>query len=425
MTPPTKHTMKHHTILIAGVVALCTGLVLATGPGFARQSGTRTTTYAFKSTGYGTRVLGGQVPAGSQTSGFQVIGCTNRAGVSRENNVGQADVPGLGTASDIKTRVWTTDRKGVVASHSRHTIGHLDLASTGVGSLSLDSIRSTTRAYHDSSGFHATASTSLGGITLTPPTGPAQSFPAPAPGQPVDIPGLATIYAGRTHVRHDDSGALAEAVALRIDVIPTDTSVKVGHSRSELDSGLTYGVFGGHSDGTSVPTAAGGIAKSGRNPLSVMPCQGTQGTVHRKAIDHSDLGGQAVARGLATKEWAKQGASSAHGYERGSVAKFSLGGGQLVIRGIVGKAAVSRDAHGIVRSARGTSVGTVKVNGQAQSFPPTGVLEIPGVAKLERHVVTRTKTGLQVIGLRVTLLDGTGAVFDLGEATMRVRSLPH
>jgi hypothetical protein len=420
MTP-----LKHRTALVAGVVTLCAGLVLATGPGFARQGTTRSTTYAFKSTGYGTRVLGGQAPAGSQTSGFQVIGCTNQAGVGRENNVGQADVPGLGTASGIKTRVWTTKKNGVVASHSRHTIHHLHLVSSGVGSLSLDGIRSTALASHDGSGFHSTVSTSLGSITFTPPVGPAQSFPAPAPGQPVNIPGLANIYAGKTRVKHDDTSALAEAVALRIDVIPTDTTVKVGHSRAELASGLTYGVFGGHSDASSVPTALGGMAKSGRNPLSVMPCQGTQGAVHGKAIDRSDLGGQLVGHGLASRERASQDAKGAHGYERGSVARINLGGGQLVIRGIVGKASVSRDSHGIVRSAKGTRVGSVTANGQTQTFPPTGVLEIPGVARLERHVVSRSKTGLQVIALRMTLLDGSGAVIDLGEASMRVRRLSH
>ena len=48
--------------------------------------------------------------------------------------------------------------------------------------------------------------------------------------------------------------------------------------------------------------------------------------------------------------------------------------------------------------------------GQAERFPKTGVLEIPGVARLERAVVTKTRNGISVIGLRVTLLDGSGAV---------------
>jgi hypothetical protein len=51
------------------------------------------------------------------------------------------------------------------------------------------------------------------------------------------------------------------------------------------------------------------------------------------------------------------------------------------------------------------------------------VLEIPGVAKLERGVVTRSRHGLAVIGLRVTLLDGSGAIVNLAEASLRIRPL--
>ena len=76
-----------------------------------------------------------------------------------------------------------------------------------------------------------------------------------------------------------------------------------------------------------------------------------------------------------------------------------------------------------MRSARGTTVGTITANGQPQSFPDTGPLTIPGVATLERRIVTKTQTGLKVIALRITLLDGTGAVIDLGEAKLRIGKL--
>jgi hypothetical protein len=86
---------------------------------------------------------------------------------------------------------------------------------------------------------------------------------------------------------------------------------------------------------------------------------------------------------------------------------------------------VARSATGLVRSARGTQVGTITANGQVQTFPRTGVLEIPGVARLERRVVTRSRNGITVVALRVTLLDGSGAVIDLGEASLRITRLPH
>ncbi len=93
----------------------------------------------------------------------------------------------------------------------------------------------------------------------------------------------------------------------------------------------------------------------------------------------------------------------------------------VVIRGIVAQANVKR-AHGdVVRNAAGTTVGEVTVNGETRSFPDTDVLEIPGVARLERHIVRRTTNGIQVTALRVTLLDGSGAVLNLGQARLTIR----
>ena len=61
------------------------------------------------------------------------------------------------------------------------------------------------------------------------------------------------------------------------------------------------------------------------------------------------------------------------------------------------------------------------VQGESQEFPDSNVLEIPGVAKLERSIIERSEDGIHVIALRVTLLDGSGAVLKLGEASMAIR----
>jgi hypothetical protein len=417
--------MKHRSILLVAAAPLCTGLALSAGPSFGGTTSTRTTTYAFNSSGYGTRLAGGQVPAGSKTTGFEAIGCTNQAGKSKSNDVASADIPGLGTATGIKTHVWTTSRHGVVASHSSHTIAELTLASSGVGSLTLDAIKAKARAFHNSSGFHATTKTKVGGITFTPPVGSPQTYPAPTPDQPVVVPGLATIYAAKSIHRHSASDALAEAVALRIDAVPTSTSVRVAHATARLGSGLTGGIFNGHSAATHVVTAAGDVAKSGPNPLSLMPCEGTGGVRRHKADAFTDLGGQLIVKGAASTQRGTQGDHRAHGFEKGEVAKLNLGGGQLIVDGIVGRVNVRRTPDGVKKSTRGTQLGAITASGQPQTFPPTGVLEIPGVARLERKVVDRSPSGISVIALRITLLDGSGAVINLGEAALHVQRLPH
>src|SRR5262249_14609987 len=274
----------------------------------------------------------------------------------------------------------------VVASHARHRIVTLMLSSSSQGSLAINGISSQSRAYHDPTGFHASTVTSVGDLTYTPANGGApQTFAAPTPNQPVAIPGLATVYAGQTRAAKTATGSVADAYALRVDVIPTGSSLRVAHSHAELHGGLVRGVFGGHSAATKVVTALDGTTSSGPDPLTVMPCQGTYGKVRSQALAHLNLGGQAIVRGATSSDRAAQTAARATGYERGSIERLNLGGGQVIVTGIVGKATVTRTRDGVRRSARGTQIGTVKVNGQTQSFPPTGVLEIPHVAKLERH----------------------------------------
>jgi len=411
-------------------VPLTAALALASAPGQASTTTTASRTghathFALRGSGFGTMVIGGQVPAGSGQTGHAVIGCTDRAGLAHSNDVAQVTLPGVGTASGVRSHIWTTDHHRVTTSHARHAVASLDLGSSTLGSLSVAAVTSGARAFHDAHGFHAATTTSIGTITFTPPGGAAQTFPAPTPDQPVDIPGLATVYAGQSRTSHTSTGAVADAYALRIDVTATGSSLRVAHSHAEIHGGLLTGVFGGHSAGTHVTTALDGTVTSGPNPLTVMPCQGTYGQVRRQALAHLDLGGQVVVRGATSSERAAQSAARAHGYERGSIAHLALGGGRLVVDGIVGKATVTRTADGLRRSARGTQVGTVTVDGQVRRFPSTGVLEIPGLAKLERHLVTRTSAGLRVVSLRVTLLDGSGGVVDLGTADLRIRPLSH
>src|SRR5215218_3469410 len=243
--------MKHRTALAVALVPLCAGLAFGASPTYAGTS-TKSTSFAFKASGYGTKVKGGQIPAGSSTTGYQVIGCTNKAGESRTNNVAEATVPGLGQASGIKTQLWTTSRNGVVASHSTHKIANLTVAETGLGSLSIRAITSRATAYHDASGFHTKVTTHIGDMAFTPPVGPEQDLPLPTPDQPVTIPGLATIYAGLHRTSHSGNGATADGYALRVEVLATGTSVRVAHSHAELYGGLTGGVFGGHAAATRV-----------------------------------------------------------------------------------------------------------------------------------------------------------------------------
>jgi hypothetical protein len=422
MKPPLTSRMP----LLLTIATLGVGLTLTTsGPGFAGAAAPdRATSFAFQSSGFGSRVNGGKIPVGSSTTSYQHIGCTNLAGRDKVNDVADATVPGLGTLSGVRTRTWTTMRHGVAAAHSTHSIAELTLGSSGVGSLTIDAIHSLSKAFHDRSGFHSTTSTTIGDITFTPTAGPPQTFPAPTPDQPLTIPGLATITLGRSSSQHGSLGASASADALVVDVVATGTKVKVAHTHASIGGGLTSGIFRGHSNATRVVTALTDLAHSGPQPLSLMGCLGTRGHRVTKSLAAVDVGGQLVVTGLSSSQRSSQDPRG-HGFEQASIARVNLGHGQLVVHGIVGMATVEQTASGLSRSAKGTQVGSITAGGKTVRFPRTGVLQIPGVAKLERHVVSRSATGIKVVALRLTVLDGSGAVINLGEAQLQIHRLSH
>lgn len=378
------------------------------------------TSFAFAASGFGTEARGGQVPAGSGQTAYQAIGCTTNAGVLRENHQAALPAPGLGTLHGVSTRVWTSRSGSVVSSYAKHSIARLTLSESSLGRVDLSAINSLSRAFHDSTGYHSATTTRVGSITFVPASGDPTTFPTPSAGQPTTIPGVATISVGRATRTQGSTGARATADALAITMLPTDTRARVAHTAAEISGGVKSGIFGGHGSATRARGLANSLT-SGPTPLQLMPCQGTHGVVKTRSIAHLKLADNIAVDGLFTRQMGQQTAAKATGTQVGSVAAFNLDAGQLVVKGIVGRANVERTAHGLVRTATGTKIGQVLVNGQVRSFPATGVLEIPGVARLENRHVTRLADGIMVTALRIRLLDGSGAVIDLGQARLTIR----
>lgn len=390
--------------------------------GTERSSSSRDAGYALKAAGYGTRASGGQVPAGSKDTAFMAIGCGTKVGMERENHEAEATLPGgAGTASGVRTDLWTARKDGGVHSYARNRTAKVVLAQSGLGKIQISAVTSLSHAWHDAKGFHAETKVTVGEIQFVPPAGDPQQLEIPTPGQPVEIPGLAKITVGQSKKDVGASGATAEANALRVTFIPSATRITIGHSAAQALDGIKHGTFHGFSTGTR-STAADDSVTSGRTPLSLMPCQGTDGKLRTKAIADVNLGDQILVQGLRSQQRATQFPGKSVAMERGTVASIDIGGGQLVADGIVGQANVTRTGDGDVTSdTKGTTLGTITANGEPQSFPDSDVIEIPGVAKLERNIVEKTRYGISVVSLRITLLDGTGAVIDLGVAEAKIR----
>ncbi len=407
------------------LVAASTSTTGATSsaPAAADQNRTQTQ-FAFRASGYGTRVSGGQLPASSDGTAYQAIGCTNLAGLDRRNFEARVTVPGFGVLHGVRTRVWTKKEGNKFSSNSKHTIARLNIGKgSALGSLKITGLESFSSAFNQNGKFKAATRSSVASIVYTDPAGQEQVLDIPTPGEPIVIPGLARISAGRSVENVKSDFARAGADVLDIKVIPTDTRSRVAHSSAQISGGVKRGIF----KGFAAALRARGLANNarvGRTPLILMPCQGTKGKVQLRDIARVDLGDPAVLKALATGQIGTNTNAKASGIERGQVLDATLGEGRVTVSGIVGQVTVTRTESGLKRTAKGTTVGRILLDGEELDFPDSDVIEIPGLLRLEQRIIKKVKNGLSVVALRVTVLDGTGAVIDLGIAKLQIRKGP-
>ncbi len=394
----------------------------AAAPDSARESAERATLtrtpFAFRANGYGTSASGGMVPVGSDRTALSSIACTSDAGKAHRNFVAESEVPGLGTVRGVYSRVSTSQKKGVTTSSSIHRVAEIVLADTPLGSLTIDGVESTTSAFHDSEGFHATAQSDIAGISFTPPGGEPQSLDIPSADQPITIPGVAVIELGRTIEKETKDDARAYAVGLVIKVIPTETTVKVARSVAKIEKGYKSGIF----HGSGVPAKAkvlGELVEVGKVINQVMPCTGTDGELDPMDAADVNLADEITVEGASARQKGKQTKRKAVGMEASSVAELDLGG-QLVVEAIKSKVKVKRMANGKLKRNARASFGAITLGGEPQSLDQLGELEIPGLAKIQTGLKKKIKGGIRIVGVRVTLLDGTGAVLDFATSKLSI-----
>ena len=388
----------------------------------ARESAERAkltrTPFAFRANGYGTSASGGMVPVGSDRTALSSIACTSDAGKAHRNFVAESEVPGLGPVRGVYSRVTTSQKKGVATSASVHRVAEIVLADTPLGSLTIDGVESTTSAFPAADGFHATAQSDIAGITYTPPGGAPQSLDIPSADPPITLPGLAVIELGRTIEKETKDDARAYAGGLVIKVIPTETTVKVARSVSKIEKGYKSGIF----HGSGVPAKAkvlGELVEVGKVINQVMPCTGTDGELDPMDAADVNLADEITVEGASARQKGKQTKRKAVGMEASSVAELDLGR-QLVFEAITSKVKVKRRANGKLKRYARASFGAITLGGEPQSLDQLGELEIPGLAKIQTGLKKKIKGGIRSVGVRVTLLDGTGAVLDFATSKLSI-----
>ena len=285
--------------------------------------------------------------------------------------------------------------------------------------LQVKAIQASSVASHDASGYHAATDVKVGQIVLTLANQPALDLPIPKPGAPVVIPGLLSISIGKEKRVTSPAGAIAKAEGLVIQVLPTKTKVQVAHTATKLDTGIKRGLFFGKANATQIK-ALGDVVRSGPQPLQVIPCLGTHGDVRSKSLASVDIPGVLQVKAAGTAVSGDNTKKKAAGFTSAAVAHADVLNGVLVLDAIRARAHVVRTKGDVDVDTDGTTIGSALVNGQPISLDALDDLEIPGVLRVDTNVVTEQKSGVEVVAVRITLLDGSGAVIDLAHASLAI-----
>ncbi len=409
--------------LVAG--ALTAGLALAAPPALADPSGSatatapaaasgtdairaergtklRSTRFAFRANGYGTSVEGGALPVESSRTAVSSIGCTNLLGKDNSNTVVDADVPGLLQVGTVDSTTQTKRVKGRTTSIGKHKVADVAIGVPGLLTLGISAVNTVAKAWHGPDGYDSRARTSLGRITL----------------------GLLRIQLGRTIEKSNQTQARSYATGLEVKIIPTGTVVKISRSAAKIEEGERGGIFNGAGAPVQV-SLLGDLVKVGQAVVQRMPCLGTGGERLEEAAATVDLAGAIRIEGAqgTTRTTQNRRRNKAKAVATATVGRVDLGGGTLVIDAIRSKATAVRTGTKVRRSSEGTTVGSISFNGQSFALPDLDGIEIPGLAKIETDVRTRTPYGMRVVALRISLLEGTeiDSVVDIGLAKVKIR----
>lgn len=453
-------------ITSAAATVLAGTVVLTAAPS---QAAPVKTDYGFQTHAYGTRVTSNTVALNMSRSAFSWIGCTRKAGLNPTN------LPTAGNylaASNSPSNPWV--RLGAVSTANRtfknksgtgnEAVSKIaDLTLTGPSpsegvpgpSFALEGLVTKARTWAKDGKLHGATKLNSLDLQLTLPEGTPVDEPLgqlldvvdegigavtdllqEVTGNAIDVPGLGTIRLGRERVIVKKNYALARSTSLIIDLAGADAQVGtaddsrvlVGHSQARINRNLPNALMTGHGYPLELSVADDlvGIGKVG---LEVLPCRGTGGKVLGEHLPAQDVLDGALELGTLTSQvfgdFGGDGTSDA--WTLGKVTRVALGSGdqRVELAGIIGVARVHRKANGaLVRSTRGTSIGSFTIGGEEQKLPVNSEpVELPGLGLIQFNVVEKSRKGIRLTAVRITLNPGESSttVINLGNARTEIK----
>ncbi|CAA9321966.1 MAG: Multimodular transpeptidase-transglycosylase [uncultured Nocardioidaceae bacterium] len=404
--------------LPVGAVESASAVVSPAALSSATARGTLTD-FGFDAHSYGSRTTGNDTAQSGATAASH-FPCTRYVPRTTENFLATAG-DGDGVAlSGVRTRNYSHRADGAVSIFSTVRI---DSGSMAGGQIAFENLRGVGRSYHRASGFHALTVSRIGTLTIG-------GVPVPLPNdgeeREILIPGSGTLYLN--YARTSESRFHAGATVNVLRFVANDGTVeRVGKATSRIDGQVEGGVFRGSAWASDART--GGLAALGRAAVRPIPCAGTRGKILESGNANATVTEVGVFGARRSFAYGIQRDKSATGYTRSEVDNASFGAGVLEFRNIKGRANVTRQADGdLLRNAKGTGVGTIRVNGQQVPTPPAGeAQDVAGLGSYTVRVVNKTRTGIDVTGIIVRIENGTPAdrsddtVVNLARATLGIK----
>lgn len=438
MRPTATILSRATTIPIAFVLGL-TGAVVASAPA---QAGTSVTDFGLQATAYGTSVHGGDLPATSGKSAMSWISCTRKAGLKASNHVAEAN---LGDGA-IRVGAVTSANRTWKNSNGVHVGSTNEIASVTIGdpdalegALEIKSLKTNAHAWHNGKGYHAKTKTT-GFLVATAGTLPIETdikdlplvqlpgekfrVPLPDSGQYLTIPGVVTLTSDWTHNRATNTFGHASVNGLRVDLEASDSMVIVGRAWGRISGDVRAGVMGGRAFGSQA-SLLDGTATSGQSAVKPLPCPGTGGVWKSRSTASVTIPATASLGVTRSEVYGKQNTNrSAAAKTRSTVASATLGDGDVVLEAIKAQANVHKSRTGkLTKNGKGTSPGTITINGNTTALPINGTYDLGALGTIDTNEVTRSKRGIRVTAVKVTLLNGTAAdsVLLLGNAWTTIK----
>jgi len=390
-----------------------------------RTAGDRqVTAYALRGNAYGTTVRSRTVPAESGRTAYSWVSCTAVAGVERANSLVRADLTDGAFAAGIDTSTRTSRVDGVVSVLSRSDVDRLAVGND-VGSLDIRGLRVRSRAWHDADGFHRSGSATV--AALSAQVG-GQPVPVPVPGEieagdSLSVPGVAEVTFFDLRGQRSNDGARSISLGLRVDLADGST-LTAGRTNAQIDGDVVAGLMRGPATALEADTLDE-VLTSGKIARQPLDCRGTDGRHVTNATTAARVPG-VLALGAATATaWGDHTAARrADAHTQAYVSRLSLGDGGLVVREVQAQANTVREGDRYQRTAQGSSVGSLVLDGEVVELPRPGAsLRIAGVGTVTSQLVTRGRYGITVVGLRIELLDASplGTTIDVATASSSVR----